>query len=211
MADDSHAGTSSPSKTSFEQASTAICDGTDLQLNPLATPTSQQTSAIGTPDSQHRTITLTVNGDPHRLEVQPHWTLVQVIRTALNLTGTKEHCDEGACGMCTVISDGRPILACMTLAATMDGQSVTTVEGLSNASGKLHPIQAAWVEEQGAQCGYCTPGFIMATKALLDRTPEPTTLEIKEALGGNICRCGNYEFIINSVHTAANLIAGKPA
>lgn len=162
-------------------------------------------------ESQHVTVTLTVNGDPVRIDVEPQWTLARVIRRELNLTGTKEHCDEGACGTCTVISAGRPILACMTLAATMDGRSITTVEGLAGSDGRLHPIQAAWVEEHGAQCGYCTPGFVVATKALLDEIPQPTTLEIKEALGGNICRCGNYEFIINSVHTAAKLMAGERA
>lgn len=163
------------------------------------------------PDPQYTTIAMTLNGDPIRLEIEPHWTLTHVIRTKFGLTGTKEHCDEGACGMCTVIVDGRPILACMTLAATMHGKHITTVEGLTRANGKLHPIQAAWVEEHGAQCGYCTPGFVMATKALLDKNPEPSTLEIKEALGGNICRCGNYEFIINSVHTAAKLMKGEQA
>jgi len=160
------------------------------------------------PEKEYATITITVNGDPYRLEIEPHWTLTRVIRTSLGLTGTKEHCDEGGCGMCTVIADGRPMLSCMTLAATMDGRKITTVEGLTKQDGKLHPIQTAWVEEHGAQCGYCTPGFIMATKALLDKNPRPTTLEIKEALGGNICRCGNYEFIINSVHAAAKLIEG---
>ena len=163
------------------------------------------------PEKQYTTITLTVNGDVFRLEIEPHWTLTHVIRTMLSLTGTKEHCDEGACGMCTVIVDGKPILSCMTLAATLDGREVTTVEGLIKSDGKLHPIQAAWVEEHGAQCGYCTPGFVMATKALLDRNPNPSTLQIKEALGGNICRCGNYEYIINSVHAAAKMMRGEQA
>ncbi|HKT72236.1 MAG TPA: (2Fe-2S)-binding protein [Steroidobacteraceae bacterium] len=163
------------------------------------------------PDKQYTTITITVNGDVFRLEIEPHWTLTRLIRTSLGLTGTKEHCDEGACGMCTVIVDGRPTLSCMALAATMDGRNVMTVEGLTKHDGKLHPIQAAWVEEHGAQCGYCTPGFIMATKALLDKNPTPSTLQIKEALGGNICRCGNYEFIINSVHAAAKSLQGDQA
>ncbi|BAE82653.1 hypothetical protein DSY0864 [Desulfitobacterium hafniense Y51] len=152
-------------------------------------------------------INIIVNGDPYEIQIKPHWTLVYVIREKLNLIGTKEHCDEGACGMCTVIVDGKPILSCMTLAATMDGKSITTIEGLAE-NGKLHPLQEAWVEEHGAQCGYCTPGMIMSAKALLDKNPEPNTMEIKEAMGGNICRCGNYEFIINSVHTAAKMMKG---
>lgn len=147
-------------------------------------------------------INIKVNGDPYEISVKSNWTLAYVIREKLNLIGTKEHCNEGACGMCTVIVDGEAILSCMTLAATMDGKDIMTIEGLAE-NGKLHPLQEAWVEEHGAQCGYCTPGMIMTAKVLLDKNPAPTTTEIKEAMGGNICRCGNYEFIINSVHAAA--------
>lgn len=153
-------------------------------------------------------VNITVNGDNYELSVEAQWSLAFVLREKLGLTGTKSHCEEGACGYCTVIIDGKPILSCMTLAATMDGKSITTIEGLAEG-GILHPIQEAWIEEHGAQCGYCTPGFILSSKALLDKNPAPSTEEIKDALEGNVCRCGNYENILNSVKLASDIITGK--
>lgn len=153
-------------------------------------------------------IILTVNGDVYRLHVEPQWTLAQVLREVLHLMGTKLHCDEGACGYCTVLLNGETNLSCMTLAAAVDGAEVVTIEGISDGR-TLHPVQAAWIKEHGAQCGYCSTGFIMSAVALLNKNAKPSTDEIKEALSGNICRCGNYESIINSVKLASRIISGE--
>jgi aerobic-type carbon monoxide dehydrogenase small subunit (CoxS/CutS family) len=150
-------------------------------------------------------ILLTVNGQSHELALESHWTLSQVLREQLGLTGTKEGCEEGACGSCTVIVDGQALPACMLLAVEQEGKSILTIEGLSKA-GELHPIQEAWLQEHGAQCGYCSAGMIMSAKALLDKNPQPSDVQIKEALAGNICICSNYEHILNAVNTAADMI-----
>lgn len=155
-----------------------------------------------------KVVKFTLNGEVRELQVEPQWTLSYVLRDKLGLTGTKLVCDEGSCGACTVLIDGEPILSCMTLASTIEGKNILTIEGLADGN-KLHPIQEAFLEEHGLQCGYCTPGFIMTTKALLDKNPHPTVPEIKEALSGNICRCGGYEHIINSVLLAADKISGR--
>lgn len=151
-------------------------------------------------------IRITVNGREHPLEVEPRMTLLDAIRQKLNLTGSKRVCDSGACGACTMIVDGRAIYACMTLAIACDGASVTTIEGLSG-EGELHPIQKAFVEKDGYQCGFCTPGQVLAAKALLDRNPHPSRDEIRRGMSGNLCRCGAYLKIIDSVSYAAELIA----
>ena len=129
-------------------------------------------------------ITLIVNGETHELKVQPEWTLYQVIHDRLGLTGVKMFCDRGACGSCTVIMDGRPILSCMTLAIECHGKTIETAEGIAESG---HPLIESYVNNHTMQCGYCTPA-----KALLDRTPEPTEKQIMEALAGNLCRCGTY-------------------
>lgn len=149
---------------------------------------------------------LTVNGKTHELTIEPHWTLSFVLRTQLGLTGTKEACQEGACGGCTVIVDGKAVPSCMMLAAEQEGKSIETIEGLSSA-GTLHPLQEAWLEEFAAQCGFCSSGMIMSAKALLDQTSRPSETEIKEALAGNICICSNYEHIVNAVRAAAAKLA----
>ena len=149
-----------------------------------------------------------VNGKRYRVNVEDHWTLAYVLRDKLGLTGTKIACDNGACGACTVLIDGEPILSCMTLAVECDDQDILTIEGLSDG-GTLHPIQQVWLEEHGTQCGFCAPGMIMTTKALLDRIPRPTKEEAKEALSGNICRCGNYDHILASVLSAAKKMGGE--
>ena len=153
--------------------------------------------------NKHKILTLNVNGrDYDILGVEDQMTLADVLRDKLGLTGTKVACDDGACGSCTVIVDGKPMLSCMTLAVTMAGKSILTIEGLLKENTP-HPIQQAFIEERGSACGYCTPGFIMTTKAFLDENPHPDVDEIKQALAGNICRCAIYEQIVKSVHTAS--------
>ena len=143
-----------------------------------------------------------VNGKQFRLKIEDHWTLAYVLRDKLGFTGTKIACDNGACGACTVLLEGEPVLSCMVLAVECENKNIMTIEGVSDGA-HLHPIQKAWIEEHGAQCGFCSPGFIMVAKALLDGIASPTKEDIKEALSGNICRCGNYDHIISSVLTAA--------
>jgi carbon-monoxide dehydrogenase small subunit len=151
-------------------------------------------------------ITLRVNDREYRLEVAPNEILLNVIRDRLHLTGTKYGCGLGECGACTVLVDGRAILSCQTLAVSMDGRSITTIEGLSDR-GKLHPLQEAFIAEGAIQCGFCTPGMILAAKALLDRNPDPTMEEIRNALRGNFCRCTGYVNIFNAVRKAAETMA----
>jgi aerobic-type carbon monoxide dehydrogenase small subunit (CoxS/CutS family) len=134
-------------------------------------------------------IRLTINGLDHSLPVAPEWTLYELIHDRLGFIGAKQFCDRGACGSCTVILDGRPILSCMTLAIECDGSRIETVEGIARAG---HPLIESYARNHAMQCGYCTPGFVVAAKALLDRNPEPSEDEIKEALAGNLCRCGTY-------------------
>jgi len=132
---------------------------------------------------------LTVNGQKHTFRVEPDWTLYYLIHDVMGLTGTKLMCDRGACGSCTVIVNGRPILSCMTLALECNGKTIETVEGIADAG---HPLIEEYVKHHCMQCGYCTPGFVVTAKALLDKNPNPTDQEIREALGGNLCRCGTY-------------------
>jgi len=134
-------------------------------------------------------IKLTINGGVYEVQVEPEWTLYYLIHDRLGLTGAKMFCDRGACGSCTVIMDGRPILSCMTLAIECNGKTVETVEGIAADN---HPLIDTYVKHHCMQCGYCTPGFVTTAKALLDRNPNPTEDEVKEALAGNLCRCGTY-------------------
>ena len=134
-------------------------------------------------------IRLTLNGQEYRVHVEPEWTLYHLIHERIGLTGTKMFCDRGACSSCTVIMEGRPILSCMTLAIECDGKTVETIEGIES---KKHPLIEAYVRNHAMQCGYCTPGFVVTAKALLDEKPDPTEEEIRDALGGNLCRCGTY-------------------
>lgn len=146
-------------------------------------------------------IQLEVNGARHDLEVDTRSTLLDVLRDTLGLTGAKRGCDRGECGACTVLLDGAPINACIALAATLSGRHVRTVEGLADGD-TLHPIQAAFLENDGGQCGFCTPGFLMSAAALLESNPYPSEPEIRAALAGNICRCNAYGRIIASVKAA---------
>jgi xanthine dehydrogenase YagT iron-sulfur-binding subunit len=154
-----------------------------------------------------KTIGLTVNGKNVSLAVEANETLLDVLRDKLDLTGAKRTCDRGECGGCTVLLDGAPIYACMFLAVRADGRAVTTVEGLAEG-GKLHPVQEAFIEKDGYQCGFCTPGFLMTTTAFLKANPDPSLDEIKLALSGNLCRCGNFAKIYGAVDAAAKKMRG---
>lgn len=149
-----------------------------------------------------KAIVFNVNGRRVSLDVEPRETLLEVLRGRLGLTGAKKVCDRGECGGCTVLVDGRTVYSCTFPAIRADGKSVTTIEGLASGDA-LHPLQQAFIEKDGYQCGYCTPGFIMASAALLGRNPSPSRAEIRAGLSGNLCRCGNYVKIFESVEEAA--------
>lgn len=148
-----------------------------------------------------------VNGMPVRLEIEPMARLLDVLRGPLSLTGTKEGCGNGECGACTVLVDERPVNACLFPALEADGTEIVTIEGLGGAVGQLSPVQRAFVERGGIQCGFCSPGMILSVTALLRRTPSPSEPEIREALVGNLCRCTGYVQIVDAVRRAAELQA----
>jgi len=161
--------------------------------------------------SPHKSvIRLSVNGQLRQLEVDHRWTLLRVLRDVLDLTGAKRGCDRGECGSCSVLLDGRPVYSCQMLALQVRDRRVLTVEALGTAND-LHLIQRAFLENDGGQCGFCTPGFVMSVKALLDTTPDPSEDEILHALSGNLCRCNAYGRIIASVKAAAHLLASGNA
>jgi carbon-monoxide dehydrogenase small subunit len=145
---------------------------------------------------------LRVNGDTRDCAIPPNTTLLEALRYGLGLTGSKQGCDKGDCGACTVVMDGRPVLSCITLALACEGREIVTVEGLARA-GELHPLQDELDRTGGAQCGFCTPGILMSAWALLERDPNPTRTEIAEALSGNLCRCTGYTKIFEAVEAAA--------
>ena len=147
-------------------------------------------------------VALNINGDAYELAVAPTHTLLEVLREDAGLTGTKHGCEQGECGLCTVLIDGRPHFSCLTLAIEVQGCQIRTVEGLASG-GELHPLQQAWGETGASQCGYCTSGMLMSAQALLERNPSPTRTEIREALAGNLCRCTGYLAIIDAVELAA--------
>ena len=154
-------------------------------------------------------IRLTVNENEYDLLVDHNETLAQVIRgPQIGLTGTKQGCELGDCGACTVLLDGKAVNSCLILAAQIDGSKVTTIEGLSR-DGRLHPIQQAFVDAGAIQCGYCTPGMVLKAKALLDTTPSPTRQEIREAMVGNLCRCTGYFKIVNAIERASTTLKGQ--
>jgi aerobic carbon-monoxide dehydrogenase small subunit len=146
-------------------------------------------------------IALTVNGEPHDVAFDPYKTLLEVLREDLNLAGTKHGCELGECGACAVLLDRRPVLSCLVLGLECGGREVVTVEGLAT-DGRLHPLQETFADLGAAQCGYCTPGFLVTAKALLDRTPQPTRDQIRAALSGNLCRCTGYQQIVEAVEAA---------
>ena len=153
-------------------------------------------------------VKITVNVKHYEISVPPWRTLLEIIREDLKLTGTKEGCGLGECGACTVIMDGKIVNSCLVLATEADGKQITTIEGLTDGD-KLHPIQQAFVDHGGLQCGFCTPGMIMSAKALLDENPTPTEDEIKRGIAGNLCRCTGYTKIIESIKAAAEDMGGK--
>jgi len=152
-------------------------------------------------------ITLFVNGNEFEMAVRPNRTLLEVLREDLRLTGTKEGCDDGVCGSCTVLMDGVPIRSCLCLAVEAQGKAITTIEGLAEGN-RLHPVQQAFVDHGAIQCGYCSPGMILTTKALLDRNPQPTEEEIKLAISGNFCRCTGYNKIVTAIQTVGQTAGG---
>jgi carbon-monoxide dehydrogenase small subunit len=153
-------------------------------------------------------LTVTVNSITYTINIEPHLTLVEVLRDKLGLTGTKKSCNEGECGACTVLMDGKPVASCLVLALDAQNKTINTIEGLAEGE-KLHPLQEAFVKYGGIQCGFCTPGMIMSAKALLDETPDPTPLQVRTAISGNLCRCTGYQQIVDSVMAAAKAMGGK--
>ena len=157
--------------------------------------------------ASHRQVSLTVNGTQYEATVEPRMTLVDMLRGELGLTGTHVGCEHGVCGACTILLEGQAVRSCIMLAVQANGASLMTVEGLS-PEGHLHPIQEAFMEEHGLQCGFCTPGFLMSVYELLQHTPSPSDDEIRDALGGEICRCTGYQAILESVRLAATKLRG---
>ncbi|MGH7572651.1 MAG: (2Fe-2S)-binding protein [Gemmatimonadota bacterium] len=170
-----------------------------------------QTATSGTESAaQPLQLRLLVNGEPRVFSAAVHKTLLEVLREELGLTGTKHGCELGECGTCTVLVDGEPVLSCLALPAALEGRKITTVEGLEGPAG-LHPLQQAFAELGAAQCGYCTPAFLLTGKALLDGNADPTREEIVEALGGNLCRCTGYLKIYEAVELAGARMRGEDA
>ena len=153
-------------------------------------------------------ISLNVNGQPLRLEVEPRVTLLDALRMRADLTGNKRGCDRGACGACTMIVDGRTVYACSTLAIEVQGKKIRTVEGLASSNGQLHPVQQAFCDKDALMCGFCTPGFVMASVGLLEKHPNPTPEQIRKGLDGNICRCGTFSRVFEAVSSVKGVRRG---
>ena len=163
-----------------------------------------------TTDAEVRRITVSINGNQHTVDVEPRLLLAHLIRQGLDLTGTHVGCDTTHCGACTVLFDGTPVKSCTMFAVQAEGHEITTVEGLATAS-ELHPIQEAFKDEHGLQCGFCTPGMMLTAKALLDENPDPTEDEVRWALSGNVCRCTGYQNIVKSVLSASARLRSQSA
>jgi len=157
-----------------------------------------------------REISFIFNGNPTKIPVEDHWTLLHFIREELGYTGTKEGCGSGECGACTVVVDGEAVNSCLYLAAEINGKELLTIEGVAAADGTLHPIQKSFVENGGIQCGFCSPGMIMSAKALLDKNRGPSEDDIKEAIAGNLCRCTGYVQIIDSIKAVGGYGEDEP-
>jgi len=185
-------------------------EGTGAGIVATAVPLKGQTARTApvTPSVPHTTIQVTVNGERRKIEVEDRWTLVEVLRDHLGLTGSKVGCDRGECGACTVLLDGRPVYSCSQLAVWADGRSVETVEGLTQ-HGQLDALQQAFIQHDGPQCGFCTSGQLMSAKALLNHNPHPTVDEVRHAMTGNICRCSNYNRYVESVMAAAGTLSAS--
>jgi carbon-monoxide dehydrogenase small subunit len=155
-------------------------------------------------------VAVTVNGEPREADVEPRTLLVYFLRETLGLTGTNVGCDTSSCGACTVLLDGESVLSCTLLAAQADGREVTTIEGMAS-DGQMHPLQEAFHRNHGLQCGYCTPGMVMAAASFLSENPNPTEAEVRDALQGNLCRCTGYQNIVRSILDAAGHLSGASA
>jgi aerobic-type carbon monoxide dehydrogenase small subunit (CoxS/CutS family) len=156
-------------------------------------------------------LTLSVNGRTHRVKARTHHTLLEVLRDQLKLFGVREGCGVGMCGACTVLVDGKPVSSCLLLAPLAEGREIVTIEGLEGPDGALHPIQQVFLEHTAFQCSYCTPGFILSTKALLEEKPDASAEQVREYLAGNLCRCGSYVKILDAVLDARDHLAATRA
>jgi len=174
-------------------------------LGPVPGADAQTVNAVG-PGAV--TVSLNVNGKPLRLEIEPRVTLLDALRMRADLTGNKRGCDRGACGACTMIVDGRTVYACSTLAIEVQGKKIRTVDGLAAANGQMHPVQQAFCDKDALMCGFCTPGFIMASVGLLEKQPNATPEQIKKGLDGNICRCGTFNRIFEAVSSVKGVRRG---
>ncbi len=152
---------------------------------------------------EKRAMNIRVNGQDYEITADPSHTLLEVLRYDLGLTGAKEGCGTGSCGACTVLLDGQPVNSCLILIAEVAGREITTIEGLAR-NGQLHPLQQAFVDEGAVQCGFCTPGMILATRALLDNNPQPSESEVRQAIAGNLCRCTGYDKIVRAIMSVTN-------
>jgi aerobic-type carbon monoxide dehydrogenase small subunit (CoxS/CutS family) len=187
------------SKTIIEVSRREFLEGTGIALV-AATAVQAQTPEPVVPRT---TITVTVNGAVHRIEAEDRWTLVELLRDHLGLTGTKIGCDRGECGACTVLLDGKPVYSCSNLAVWADGRRVQTVEGLAH-NGKLDPLQEAFIKHDAPQCGFCTSGQLMSAKALVTANPHPSADEVRAAMSGNLCRCSNYNRYVEATLAATH-------
>ncbi len=176
-----------------------VCAGAAVSSLPMLVGGSREARARGV----ERLVTLKINGRQRRVDVAPNETLAHTIRYKLGLTGTKIGCNRAECGACTVMADGVTIYSCSTLTHRVRGQEITTVEGVAAADGTLHPVQRAFIEELGPQCGFCTPGQVVAAVALLSKTPKPTVDQARRAMSGNLCRCGAYDHYLKGVMRAS--------
>lgn len=154
---------------------------------------------------RQRIIELNVNGETHTLAVEPQRTLLEVLRDNLGLTGAKRGCDQGYCNACTVLVDGKAVNSCLILAVRAQGKRITTIEGLSH-NGRMHPLQEAFVNRGAIQCGFCTPGMVLTAKALLDANPDPSEMQIRRAISGNLCRCTGYVKVVEAIKEAARVL-----
>ena len=206
--------TPGPSRRGFLKAGSGSLIGLGLapallsKTAQAAAPATKPAAAAGVPTVPTN---IKINGKPYQLDLDPRATLLDTLRENLGLTGTKKGCNHGSCGACTVHVDGRRVNSCLTLAATCDGQEVTSIEGLAGEDGELHPVQAAFIQCDGYQCGYCTPGQIMSATALLKEGHAHSDQEIREFMSGNLCRCGAYPNIVDAVKMANQQMTGEGA
>ena len=188
------------SRRSFLKGAGVAATGTAVLNSGLLGQASETPSNVIGPEATG--IALNINGTVKHLSIEPRTTLAEALRTELHLTGTKIVCDRGSCSACTVMLDGTPVNSCMTFALDAADRKITTIEGLGDPE-HLHPVQAAFVEHDGMQCGYCTPGMVMSCAALLERNPHPAAADVKQAISGNICRCGTYPKVVEAVLATA--------